>query len=63
MEKVQKDFSMETFESQNGNMKREIEIMRIKLKQYEQLQQLTGMLQESHKWVVSLQKPFRIQLN
>lgn len=49
MEKVQKDFSMETFESQNGNMKREIEIMRIKLKQYEQLQQLTGMLQESHK--------------
>ena len=31
-------------------MKRDIEIMRIKLKQYEQLQQLTVMLQESHKY-------------
>lgn len=42
---------MDTFESQNGTMKREVEIMRIKLKQYEQLQQLTGMLQESHKYI------------
>jgi hypothetical protein len=30
-------------------MRRDIEIMRIKLKQFEQLQQLTSMLQESHK--------------
>ena len=32
-------------------MKRDNEIMKIKLKQYEQLQQLTAMLQESHKYV------------
>ena len=32
-------------EGQNDLMKRDIEIMRIKLKQYEQLQQLTAMLQ------------------
>ena len=36
-------------ENQNGTMKRDNEIMRIKLKQYEQLQSLTAMLQESHK--------------
>lgn len=58
--KLQKELSekaeklqMEAFESQNGSLKREIEVMRIKLKQYEQLQQLTGMLQESHKSLVT----------
>lgn len=40
-------------ETQNSNMKRDIEMMKIKLKQYEQLHQLTTMLQESHKSLVS----------
>lgn len=37
--------SANQMEGQNDLMKRDIEIMRIKLKQYEQLQQLTAMLQ------------------
>lgn len=36
-------------ETDNENLKRDVEVMKIKLKQYEQLQQLTAMLQESHK--------------
>ena len=34
-------------------MKKDNEIMKIKLKQYEQLQSLTAMLQESHKSLVT----------
>jgi hypothetical protein len=41
--------TLDAIENQNGSMKRDNEIMKIKLKQYEQLQQLTAMLQESHK--------------
>lgn len=48
-----KEDALSTMETQNSNMKRDIEIMKIKLKQYEQLQQLTTMLQESHKSLVS----------
>jgi hypothetical protein len=36
-------------ESENDVMKKDVEVMKLKLKQYEQLQQLTAMLQESHK--------------
>lgn len=52
-EKLAKEHNLESIENQNGNMKRENEIMRIKLKQYEQLQALTAMLQESHKSLVT----------
>ena len=38
-------------ENENGVLKKDVEIMKIKLKQYEQLQQLTAMLQESHKYI------------
>jgi hypothetical protein len=36
-------------ESENDVLKKDVEVMKLKLKQYEQLQQLTAMLQESHK--------------
>lgn len=52
-EKLIKEQTLDSIENQNGSMKRDIEIMRIKLKQYEQLQQLTVMLQESHKSLVT----------
>lgn len=48
-----KEDALSSMETQNNNMKRDIEIMKIKLKQYEQLHQLTSMLQESHKSLVS----------
>ncbi len=48
-EKIYHNQQLESIENQNDLMKREIEIMRIKVKQYEQLQNLTEMLQESHK--------------
>jgi hypothetical protein len=38
-----------SIEQENVIMKRDIDIMKIRLKQFEQLQQLTSMLQESHK--------------
>ena len=44
-------------------MKRDIEIMRIKLKQYEQLQQLTAMLQESHKSLVTTNEHLLQEIN
>ena len=50
-------------ENQNGSMKRDIEIMRIKLKQYEQLQQLTAMLQESHKSLVTTNEHLLQEIN
>ena len=52
-ERLEREFGLEAIESQNGAMRRENEIMRIKLKQYEQLQSLTAMLQESHKSLVT----------
>lgn len=36
-------------EGENDVLKKDVEVMKLKLKQYEQLQQLTAMLQESHK--------------
>ena len=36
---------------QNEIMKSEVEMLQIRLKQYSQLQELTAMLQESHKYV------------
>ena len=50
-------------ETQNNTMKRDIEIMKIKLKQYEQLQQLTSMLQESHKSLVSTNEHLLQEIN
>jgi centrosomal protein CEP72 len=45
--------AVEAMGNQNESMKRDNDIMKIKLKQYDQLQQLTEMLQESHKSLVS----------
>ena len=36
-------------ESENDVLKKDVEVMKLKLKQYEQLQQLSAMLHESHK--------------
>ncbi|CAF0704706.1 unnamed protein product [Brachionus calyciflorus] len=59
----QKDDALNSMETQNSNMKRDIEIMKIKLKQYEQLQQLTSMLQESHKSLVSTNEHLLQEIN
>jgi len=48
-EKAHKEYTLGSMETQNGSLIRDNEIMKIKLKQYEQLQSLTAMLQESHK--------------
>jgi len=48
-EKAHKEYTLDSMETHNGSLKRDNEIMKIKLKQYEQLQSLTAMLQESHK--------------
>ncbi|RNA24294.1 centrosomal of 72 kDa [Brachionus plicatilis] len=58
-----KEDALSSMETQNGNMKRDIEIMKIKLKQYEQLQQLTTMLQESHKSLVSTNEHLLQEIN
>ncbi len=42
-------YSLEMIQSQNEALKHDIDIMKIKLKQFEHMQQLTLMLQESHK--------------
>lgn len=42
-------YGLEMIQSQNDALKHDIEIMKIKLKQFEHMQQLTLMLQESHK--------------
>lgn len=55
--------NIDCMENQNGSMKRDIEIMRIKLKQYEQLQQLTAMLQESHKSLVTTNEHLLQEIN
>lgn len=52
-ERIQKEHTIESYENYNGSMKKDNEIMKIKLKQYEQLQSLTAMLQESHKSLVT----------
>lgn len=44
-------YGLEMIQSQNDALKHDIEIMKIKLKQFEHMQQLTLMLQESHKLV------------
>lgn len=47
---TQRDYyTLEMIQSQNEALKHDIEIMKIKLKQFEHMQQLTLMLQESHK--------------
>lgn len=43
-------YGLEMIQSQNDALKHDIEIMKIKLKQFEHMQQLTLMLQESHKY-------------
>lgn len=42
-------YNLDLIQSQNEALKHDIEIMKIKLKQFEHMQQLTLMLQESHK--------------
>lgn len=45
-------YGLEMIQSQNDALKHDIEIMKIKLKQFEHMQQLTLMLQESHKYII-----------